>query len=92
MQYLLCRLEDDDSTSFVSEHADIVSGIAEGKRIVESVDFDYPYTLLDADTGCRVSTFGKGRIGYREWYARRYGISSLEDKLDKQVEEILSTS
>jgi hypothetical protein len=77
MQYLLCRIEDDNSISFVSEHDDIGSGIAEGRRIVEHDDYDYAYRLLTED-GCKVATFCEGRIGYREWAMRRGYIHSLQ--------------
>jgi len=60
--YLLCRIEDDATTTLVSQHGDIV----EGKRIVEQDDFDFPYSL-HTDDGCKVATFAEGRIGYREW-------------------------
>jgi hypothetical protein len=61
MQYLLCRIEDDSSISLVSEHADIVSGVAEGKRVVAEDDFDFAYCLL-TDDSCRLTIFAKGRI------------------------------
>ena len=88
MQYLLCRIEDDSSISLVSEHADIVSGVAEGKRVVAEDDFDFAYCLL-TDDSCRLTIFTKGRIGYREWARRRGYIHSLEDRLDKDVDELL---
>ncbi len=92
MQYLLCRIEDDATTTLVSQHSDIVEGVAEGRRIVEQDDFDYAYTLHTHD-GCRVATFAEGRMGYREW-ARRSGrldyIHSLDDRYDKNVDELIS--
>jgi hypothetical protein len=88
MQYLLCRIEDDSSISLISEHADIVSGIVEGRRVVSEDDFDFAYQLL-TDDGCKVATFGKGRIGYREWARRRGYIHSLDDRYDHDVEELL---
>jgi hypothetical protein len=69
MQYGLWRIEDDVTTTLISEHADIVSGIAEGKRIVEQDDFDFAYSLHTND-GCKLATFAEGRIGYREWASR----------------------
>ena len=86
--YMLCRIEDDESISLVSEHADIVSGIAEGRRIVEHDDYDYAYSLHTED-GCRVATFAEGRVGYREWAMRRGYISSLEDRYSKDVDELV---
>ena len=89
--YLLCRIEDDASLTPISEHQDIVGGVAAGRHQVESVDFDYPYALHS--NGARLATFGEGRIGYREW-ARRAGkldyIHSLDDKYDKDVEELMA--
>jgi hypothetical protein len=91
MQYLLCRIEDDSSISLISEHADIVSGIAEGRRVVEHDDHDYAYSLHTED-GCRVATFAEGRIGYREW-ARRSGrldtIHALDDKYEHEIDELV---
>jgi hypothetical protein len=85
--YLLCRVEDDSSISMVSEHADLVEGIAEGRRVVSEDDFDFAYSLL-TDDGCKVATFAEGRIGYREWAMRRGYIHSLDDRYDKDVEEL----
>ncbi len=89
--YTLCRIEDDATTTVISEHADIVSGIAEGRRIVEVEDFDYAYVLHS--NGTRLATFAEGRIGYREW-ARRSGrldyIHSLDDKYDHDVDQLVS--
>jgi hypothetical protein len=88
--YTLCRIEDDATTTRISEHADIVSGIAEGRRIVEQYDFDYPYCLHT--DGVKVATFGEGRIGYREW-ARRSGrldyIHSLDDRYDHDLDQFV---
>jgi len=91
MQYLLCRIEDDGSTTLISEHGDVVSGIAAGKQIVEQLDFDYPYALHS--NGTRFATFAEGRIGYREW-ARRCGrldyIHSLDDRYDLDIDQLVS--
>src|SRR5215213_1797838 len=79
--YVLCRIEDDASLTPVSEHQDIVAGVAAGKHRVEVEDFDFGYGLYV--DGVRVSAFAEGRIGYREW-ARRNGrladIHSLDDR------------
>ena len=94
MQYLLCRINDDETTTFVSEHDSIVDGVVAGKRVVEHVDFDYSYGLY-ADDGVKVASFADGRIGYREW-ARRTGrlqdepIHSLDDKYDHDVDMAMS--
>ena len=91
MTYGLYRIEDDASTTLVSEHADLLEGIAAGKRVVEREDHDFAY-CLQAD-GMRFATFAEGRIGYREW-ARRAGrldvIHSLDDRYDHDVDELMS--
>ena len=91
MTYKLYRIEDDASIPEVSQHGDIVAGIAAGKQIVEQDDFDFAYSLHS--NGTRLATFAEGRIGYREW-AIRTGrleyINSQDDKYDKEIEEILS--
>jgi hypothetical protein len=68
--YVLCRIEDDSSLTPISEHEDIVAGVAAGKHQVEVEDFDFGYGLY-VDGG-RVASFAEGRTGYREW-ARRNG-------------------
>ena len=94
MQYGLYRIEDDASTTLVSEHADFLTGIAAGGYAVEVEDFDYAYCLQSVD-GVRVATFREGRIGYREW-AIRSGrlageyIHSLDDKYEHDVEVAMS--
>ena len=45
MQYALCRIEDDATTTLISEHDTIVEGIAAGKHMVEVDDHDYAYFL-----------------------------------------------
>jgi hypothetical protein len=89
--YLLCKVEDDSSLSYVSEHCSLVEGIAAGRRIVENDDFDFAYSL-HSDDGCKVATFAEGRIGYREW-ARRSGrldyIHSVDDRYDHDIDESL---
>src|SRR5215211_512933 len=89
--YVLCRIEDDASLTPVSEHQDIVDGVAAGKHQVEVEDFDFSYGLF-VDGG-RVASFAEGRIGYREW-ARRNGrledIHSLDDRLDHDIDELLA--
>jgi hypothetical protein len=91
MTYGLYRIEDDATTTLVSEHSDLLTGIAAGKYVVESEDFEFAY-CLQAD-GIRYATFAEGRLGYREW-ARRSGrldfIHSLDDKYDHDVEELMS--
>ena len=93
MQYLLCRIEDDSSTTEVSQHSDLLTGIAAGQHAVDVEDWDFAYALHT--DGVRVATFGEGRIGYREW-ARRSGrlqdelIHSLDDRYDHDVDMAMS--
>ena len=62
MQYGLYRIEDDATTTLVSEHDDLLTGIAAGKYAVEVEDYDFAYALHT--DGVRVATFAGGRIGY----------------------------
>ena len=93
MQYTLYRVNDDGTTTEVSSHHDLLTGIAAGRYAVEVEDFDFAYALHT--DGVRVATFGKGRIGYREW-AKRTGrlqdevIHSLDDKYDHDVDMLVS--
>jgi hypothetical protein len=87
----LCRIEDNASLTPISEHEDIVDGVAAGKHRVEVENFDFGYGLF-ADV-VRVASFAEGRIGYREW-VRRNGrlsdINSLDDRLDHDVDELMA--
>jgi hypothetical protein len=89
--YVLCRIEEDASLTPVSEHEDIVGGVAAGKHRVEVEDFDLSYALY-AD-GVKGASFAEGRIGYREW-ARRSGrleyIHSIDDRYDHDVDELMA--
>ena len=89
MTYTLYPINDNSSTTFISEHTDLLTGVAAGQYAVEVEDYDYAYCLHTADD-VRVSTFGKGRIGYREW-AYRTGrlefISSEDDKYLRDEDE-----
>ena len=93
MTYTLYRIEDDQTTTEISQHGDLLTGIAAGQYAVEVEDFDFAYALHTTDD-VRVSTFGKGRIGYREW-ARRTGrlqdeyIHSTDDRYDHDVDEMM---
>ena len=42
---MLCRIEDDSSLTPISEHENIVDGVAAGKHRVEVEDFDFSYGL-----------------------------------------------
>jgi hypothetical protein len=89
--YVLCRVEDDASLTPVSEHQDIVGGVAAGKHQVDVEDFDFSYGLYT--DGAKVASFAEGRIGYREW-ARRSGrlegIHSIDDRYDHDVDELMA--
>jgi hypothetical protein len=93
---VLCRIEDDSSLTLVSQHEDILTGIAAGGYAVEVEDFDYAYALYAGDPSngsstTRVASFREGRIGYRLWATRRSGRinPSLEDRLDHDVDELM---
>ena len=100
MTYTLYRINDDSSTRFISEHTDLLTGVAAGQYAVEVEDFDFAYALHTADD-VRVSTFGKGRIGYRQWAMRsgrlhtlpRYEdeyIHSVDDRYDHDTDQWVS--
>jgi hypothetical protein len=86
--YVLCRVEDDESLTVVSEHDDLVLGVAAGKHTVEVEDHDYAYFLHNAD-GMRVATFADGRICYREWARRSGYVHSLDDQYDHDIDELM---
>jgi hypothetical protein len=89
--YVLCRIEDDSSLTLVSEHEDILDGVAAGKHQVEVEDFEFSYGLYV--DGRRVICFAEGRIGYREW-ARRNGrladIHSIGDRYEHDIDELMA--
>jgi len=89
--YVLCRIEDDSSLTPVSQHEDIVAGVAAGKHRVEVEDFDFGYGLY-AD-GVRLASFAEGGIAYGEW-ARRDGrlsdIHSIDDRYDHDIDELMA--
>jgi hypothetical protein len=93
--YVLCRIEDDASLTPVSQHNDILTGIAAGGYAVEVEDFDYAYALYVGDpsngSSTRVASFREGRIGYRLWATRSGLINpSVEDRYDHDVDELLA--
>ena len=94
--YVLCRIEDDSSLTPVSEHQDILTGIAAGGYAVEVEDFDFAYALYAGDPSngsstTRLASFRLGRIGYRLWATRSGRINpSLEDRLDHDVDELMA--
>jgi hypothetical protein len=86
--YVLCRIEDDSSLTPVSEHEDILTGIAAGGYAVEVEDFDFAYALYSGAT--RIAAFREGRIGYRIWAMRTGRINpSLEDRYDHDEDELM---
>jgi|SRR5215208_6216390 hypothetical protein len=95
--YVLCRIEDDASLTPVSEHEDILTGIAAGGHAVEVEDLNFAYALYaghpsNGSSTTRVASFREGRIGYREWATRRSGRinPSVEDRLDHDIDELLA--
>jgi hypothetical protein len=93
--YVLCRIEDDSSLTPVSEHQDILTGIAAGGYAVEVEDLEFAYALYACDPSngsfTRVASIREGRIGYREWATRRGRINpSVEDRLDHDVDELMA--
>ena len=91
IEYTLYRIEDNGTTTEISQHEDLLTGVAAGQYAVEVEDFDFAYALHS--NGIKLASFADGRIGHREW-CRRTGtlqdeyISSLDDKLDHDVEVI----
>ena len=74
--YALCRIEDDASLTPVSQHEDMLTGIAAGGYAVEVEDLEFAYALYaghpsNGSSTTRVASFRLGRIGYREWGTRR---------------------
>jgi hypothetical protein len=93
--YVLCRIEDDSSLTPVSQHEDMLTGIAAGGYAVEVEDLDFAYALYAGDpsngSSTRVASFREGRIGYREWATRSGRINpSLEDRLDHDIDELMA--
>jgi hypothetical protein len=91
IKYTLYRIEDDTTTTAISNHDSIVEGVAAGKHQVEVEDHDFSFGLF-AD-GVRVASFAEGRIGYREW-ALRSGrldyIHSIDDRFDHDIDELMA--
>src|SRR5215211_563579 len=71
LAYVLCRIEDDSSLTPVSEHEDVLTGIAAGGYAVEVEDLEFAYALYaghpsNGSSTTRVASFREGRISYRE--------------------------
>src|SRR5919202_497260 len=93
--YVLCRIEDDSSLTPVSEHGDILTGIAAAGYAVEVEDQDFAYALYSGDpsngSATRVASSRGGRIGYRRWATRTDHINpSVEDRYDHDVDELMA--
>src|SRR5215208_500423 len=93
--YVWCRIEDDASLTPVSQHGDMLTGIAAGGHAVEVEDSDFAYALYSGDpsneSSTRVASFREGRIGYRLWATRSGRINpSVEDRLDHDVDELMA--
>ena len=93
--YVLCSIEDDSSLTPVSQHRDILTGIAAAGYAIEVEDCDFAYALYSGDpsngSATRVASFREGRIGYRLWATRTGRISpSVEDRYDHDVDELLA--
>jgi hypothetical protein len=88
IEYILYRIEDDETTTPVSTHPTIEAGVMAGVDMVENVDLDYAYALHTPHG--RVASFRDGRTGYRMWATRTGRISpSLEDKWDRDEDEFM---
>jgi hypothetical protein len=89
--YVPCRIEDDSSLTPVSEHENVVDGVAAGKHKVVVEDLDCGYGLYS--DGVRVASFAERRIGYLKW-ARNKGhlgdMHAFEDPYDHDIDELLS--
>ncbi len=89
MTYELYRIEDTGTTTYISTHDDLLTGIAAGEDTVSTEDFDFAYGLY-AD-GVRVAAFAEGRIGYRQWATRTGRLSpSVEDRYDHDEDMLLA--
>jgi hypothetical protein len=62
--YVLCRIEDDSSLTPVSQHEDILTGIAAAGYPVKVEDFDFAYALYAGNpsngSSARVASFREG--------------------------------
>jgi hypothetical protein len=93
--FVLCRIEDDSSLTPVSQHGDILTGIAAGGYAVEVEDLEFAYALYaghfsNGSSTTRVASFREG-IGYREWATRTGRINpSVEDRLDHDIDELMA--
>ena len=88
MTYTLYRINDDETSTPVSQHDDLLTGIAAGEYAVEVEDHNFSYGLYT--DGVRVATFADGRIGYRMWAMRTGRISpSVEDRYEHDVDELM---
>jgi len=98
--YTLCRIEDDSSLTPVSQHKDILTGIAAGGHAVEVEDFDFAYALYSGGPSNGSSTTrvadargilpgGQDRLSGVAMRSGRIS-PSLEDRLDHDVDELMA--
>ncbi len=88
IEYTLYRIEDDETTTAVSQHPTIQDGVAAAVYMVENVDMEFAYALHTPNG--RVASFRDGRTGYRMWAMRTGRISpSLEDRYDRDEDEFM---
>jgi hypothetical protein len=87
-QYILCLVHDDQTTEDVGYFGSYLAGFNAGQQAAE--EDDEACLALYSNDGTRVARFGWGRLGYRQWFNRRYGINSLDDKYDKEVDEAMT--
>ncbi len=88
VEYTLYRIEDDETTTAVSQHPTIGDGVAAAVDMVENVDMDFAYALHTPNG--RVASFRDGRTGYRAWAMRTGRISpSVEDRYDHDIDELM---
>ncbi len=89
IEYTLYRIEDDGTTTEISQHGSIGEGVAAGVDLVENVDLDYAYTLCNGSS--RIVSFREGRVGLRAWMMKTGRINpSLEDRYDHDVDELMA--
>jgi len=89
IEYILYRIEDDETTTPVSTHPTIEAGVMAGVDMVENVDLDYAYALHTPHG--RVASFRDGRTGYRMWATRTGRLSpSVEDRYDHDEDEFMA--
>ncbi len=88
IRYSLYRIEDDETTTEISQHGSVAEGVAAGVDMVENVDLEHAYALHNGSS--RVVSFREGRTGYRAWAMRTGRLNpSVEDRYDHDIDELL---